>query len=226
MTKRPKAKKTASLVHERHFRRVGCQSLFGLDEAGRGALAGPVVAAAVALPLERQDLQKILRGARDSKEMRPGERAELGAIIKSIAAAWGIGACSAADIDAVGIVSATKRAMLDALAAAGRGGRQPDCLLLDYMLLPERRDLPQVSIVEGDKHSLSIACASILAKTARDAQLVALDRQYPEYGFAQHKGYGTAAHLRALEQHGPCAEHRRSFKPVAAALREASEEVG
>ena len=91
---------------------------------------------------------------------------------------------------------------------------EPDCLFMDYMLWPERRDIPQVSIVEGDKHSLSIACASVIAKVWRDSYMTELDAEYAQYGFAQHKGYGTAEHLRALHRHGPCALHRRSFKPV------------
>ena len=215
MPSRPRAAKTASLHHERHYFRVGCRYIIGMDEAGRGPLAGPVAAAAVALPLERDDLSRALRGVRDSKEMTPTQRQLLDATIKDIALTWGIGHSSAADIDRVGIVSATKAALQTALQhALDRSHIFPDCLFLDYMLFPERRDIPQVSIVDGDKHSLSIACASVIAKVWRDNHMAALDSLYPQYGFVKHKGYGTSAHRSALEQHGPCPEHRRSFAPV------------
>ncbi len=215
MRARPKIAKTASLNHERHYRRAGCQIIVGLDEAGRGALAGPVAAAAVALPLDRADLRKALRGARDSKEMQPRQRETLSAAIKDVALAWGIGQGSVAEINAQGILKASKLAMLRALEEVLGSGLEPDCLFLDYMLLPERRDLPQVSIVEGDKKSLSIACASIIAKVWRDARMGELGALYPAYGFAQHKGYGTAGHMYALTRHGVCTAHRRSFAPVA-----------
>ena len=211
-SKRPK---TASLTHERHFARAGCRHIIGIDEAGRGPLAGPVAAAAVALPLERNDLSSLLRGVRDSKEMSPAQRESLDATIKQLATVWGIGCSSAEEIDCLGIVPATKAAMQRALEhALANADIQPDCLFLDYMLWPERRDIPQVSIVDGDKHSLSIACASVIAKVWRDERMRELDAIYPQYGFARHKGYGTDAHRRALRRFGPCAEHRRSFEPV------------
>lgn len=207
--------KTASLRHERHFQRAGCQVIIGIDEAGRGPLAGPVAAGAVALPLERQDLKRLLSGVRDSKEMTPRQRELQAETIKSLALAWGVGHSGASEIDRVGIVDATKWAMQRALDQALDGGvLQVDCLFVDYMLLPERRDIPQVSIVEGDKRSLSIACASVIAKVWRDAYMRHIDAQYQHYGFAKHKGYGTEDHLRALRQFGPCDAHRRSFKPV------------
>ena len=215
MTESVRQKKTASLYHERHFQRAGCHIIIGIDEAGRGPLAGPVAAAAVALPLERRDLSQVLRGVRDSKEMSPLQRESLDGTIKQIALAWGIGHSSSSEIDSVGIVDATKAAMQRALEhALDESDLQPDCLFLDYMLFPERRDIPQVSIVNGDKHSLSIACASVIAKVWRDRHMRKLDAVYPKYGFAQHKGYGTLAHQRALLRHGPCAEHRHSFAPV------------
>ena len=215
MTESVRQKKTASLYHERHFQRAGCHIIIGIDEAGRGPLAGPVAAAAVALPLERRDLSQVLRGVRDSKEMSPLQRESLDGTIKQISLAWGIGHSSSSEIDSIGIVDATKAAMQLALERAlDKTNLQPDCLFLDYMLFPERRDIPQVSIVNGDKHSLSIACASVIAKVWRDSQMLELHAVYPKYGFAQHKGYGTLAHQRALLRHGPCAEHRRSFAPV------------
>jgi len=214
-----KRRQTASLSHERHYLRAGCRSIVGIDEVGRGPLAGPVVAAAVALPLERNNLSRLLRGARDSKAMSPAQREAVDGAIKELALAWGIGCSAAEEIDCLGIVAATKTAMQRALEQAlAKGNIQPDCLFLDYMLWPERRDIPQASIVDGDKQSLSIACASVIAKVWRDERMRELDAIYPQYGFAQHKGYGTDAHRRALRRYGPCAEHRRSFAPVRNAI--------
>ena len=216
MAERKTRIKTASLHHERHYFRAGYRQIVGLDEAGRGPLAGPVAAAAVALPLERTDLAKALRGVRDSKEMTATQRDHLSDKIKEVASVWGIGQSSVEEIDRGGIIGATKAAMQRALDNALEGtGLVPDCLFLDYMPWPERSDIPQLSIVDGDKHSLTIACASVLAKVWRDQYMQDLDRKYGDYGFAQHKGYGTPAHLRALRRSGPCAAHRRSFNPVA-----------
>lgn len=206
---------TASLRFEKEYLRAGYRVIIGIDEVGKGALAGPVAAAAVALPLYRDDLGKVLKGARDSKEMKAMQRLAADAIIKRTALAWGIGHSSAAEIDACGIKSATKLAMQRALEAAlARGDIAPDCLFLDYLPWPEQRDYPVCCIVKGDRLSLSIACASIIAKVWRDNYMTALHEQYPEYGFAQHKGYGTSAHITALKQQGPCPSHRASFKPV------------
>ena len=212
----PKSRsRTASLQHERQFFRAGYRQIVGLDEAGRGPLAGPVAAAAVALPLERADLTKTLRGVRDSKDMTASQREGLSDMIKDVASVWGIGQSSVEEIDRIGIVNATKTAMQRALDRALDGtGYLPDCLFLDYMPWPERSDIPQLSIVNGDKHSLTIACASVLAKVWRDQYMRNLDGHFEVYGFAQHKGYGTPAHLRALRRYGRCAAHRRSFHPV------------
>ena len=219
MSESNKRAKTASLQHERHYLRCGCRYIVGIDEAGRGPLAGPVAAAAVALPLQRPDLRRQLRGARDSKTMSAAQRESLDGTIKELALAWGIGCSSAEEIDRLGIVPATKVAMQRALQQAlAETSFLPDCLFLDYMLWPERRDIPQVSIVDGDKYSLSIACASIIAKVWRDARMRELDARYPQYGFARHKGYGTEAHRRALCRYGPCPEHRRTFAPVSSAI--------
>ena len=215
MVERSPASKTASLHHERHYYRAGFRRIVGIDEAGRGPLAGPVAAAAVALPLERQDLAKALRGVRDSKDMTASQREALSGAIKDVASIWGIGHSSAQDIDRLGIVAATKAAMQRALDHALDGSVYvPDCIFLDYMPWPERSDIAQMSMVGGDKHSLTIACASVLAKVWRDQYMQDLDGQYSNYGFARHKGYGTPAHLRALRQFGPCPAHRRSFGPV------------
>jgi ribonuclease HII len=194
---------------------MGCHLIIGIDEAGRGPLAGPVAAAAVALPIQQGDLSKSLRGVRDSKEMSAKQRSDAVEAIKEVALAWGIGNASAREIDSLGIVGATKVAMKRGLEAALEGTEwTPDCLFMDYMLWPECRDIAQVSIVNGDKLSLSIASASVLAKVWRDQFMLDLHRQVPQYDFAQNKGYGTAAHLDALKRYGPCEHHRRGFKPV------------
>ncbi len=215
MSKKAKKPKTASLIHERNYYNMGCRVIFGIDEAGRGPWAGPVSAGAVALPLHRKDLNKALAGVRDSKEMTPNQRESLVDTIKEVALAWGIGHTSAKEIDEMGIVPATKTAMQRALANALEDNElEPDCLFLDYMLWPERRDIPQVSIVSGDKHSLSIACASVIAKVWRDNFMLELDAEFPQYGFAKHKGYGTAEHRRAIEKYGPIEFHRQYYKPI------------
>ncbi len=207
---------TASLQHERHYQRAGYHIIVGLDEAGRGPLAGPVAAGAVALPLQRRDLGRRLRGARDSKQLTAAQREPLNTLIKQVALAWGIGQASPQEIDRCGIVPATQLAMYRALASLRETGIQADCLFLDYMLLPKCSELPQVSLVGGDQRSLSIACASILAKIWRDEHMRKLGERYPHYGFARHKGYGTSAHLHALREYGACPAHRQSFAPVRA----------
>lgn len=180
--------------------------LAGIDEAGRGALAGPVAAAAVILPVE-PDLMAELHGVRDSKQMSPQAREEWAGCIQRVALAWAVGFASNLEIDALGIVPATRLAVGRALAGLSV---RPEHLLVDYLALPDI-PLPQTSLIKGDARSLSIASASVLAKTARDHLLQRLDNDYPEYGFAAHKGYGTLAHRRRLAQFGPCPIHRRSF---------------
>jgi ribonuclease HII len=184
----------------------GVQRIAGIDEAGRGALAGPVAAGVVVLP-ERDGLIAQLRGVRDSKQMTPGQRAKWADELRLIALTWGVGLASAQEIDEFGIVPATR-------LAAQRALRQltfrPQHLLLDFLQLPEVT-LPQTPLVKGDERSLSIAAASILAKTFRDGLLCEYNRQYPGYGFAVHKGYGTAAHRLAMQRLGLTPIHRRSF---------------
>lgn len=215
MSDTPRKNKTASLIHERNYYNAGCHVIFGIDEAGRGPWAGPVSAGAVTLPLDRKDLSRALAGVRDSKEMTANQREALVDTIKEVAVAWGVGHTSAREIDNMGIIQATKTAMQRALTNALDGkDLEPDCLFLDYMLWPERRDIPQVSIVHGDKQSLSIACASILAKVWRDNFMLELDAEFPNYGFASHKGYGTKAHREALEQYGATDFHRKYYKPI------------
>jgi ribonuclease HII len=188
---------------------TGCTRVAGIDEAGRGALAGPVYAAAVVLPA-RSGIGEALRGVDDSKQLSARER-ELCAIrIAGCCAASGIGWASAAEIDDFGIVPAARLAVRRALQALDC---VPDHLLVDFLELPEI-PTPQTSLVKGDARCLSIAAASILAKTARDAEMARLAEAHPGYGWRENKGYGTAAHLRALERLGPSPLHRRTFAPI------------
>jgi ribonuclease HII len=189
----------------------GHSFIAGLDEAGRGPLAGPVVAAAVILPLS--DLDECLlcfAGVRDSKQVTTQAREHLYEVIMQHALAVGTGIGSVELIDEVNILQATKHAMRIALTQLAL---PPQALLLDALSLPEI-ELPQRSIIKGDERCLSIAAASIIAKVTRDRMMVQLHEEYPAYGFAQHKGYGTEAHLAALRQHGASPHHRRSFAPV------------
>lgn len=197
------------LGHERALWVNGALWVAGIDEAGRGPLAGPVVAAAVVLPQMKVPALG-LDGVRDSKKMSAAQRESWTAAIREIAVTYAVGQSSAQEIDTLGIVPATRLAAgraVEALAVC------PDYLLLDYLQLPEV-PIPQVSLVKGDMRSLSIAAASVLAKTSRDAVLVELDGIYPAYGFSQHKGYGTQAHLEAIRALGPSPVHRMSFAPL------------
>jgi ribonuclease HII len=193
----------------------GCRCVAGLDEAGRGAWAGPVVAAAVILPPDDPYLLHCLDGVRDSKQLAPAKRELLLDVICAQAVAVGVGAVPPADVDALGIVAATCQAMALALQALSPSA---DYLLIDYLPLPDS-PLPQVSLPKGDAHVLSIAAASIVAKVSRDRMMVDLDRQFPGYGFAQHKGYGTAVHQAALASLGPSPIHRFSFAPLQGMIR-------
>jgi len=197
----------------------------GIDEAGRGAWAGPVVAGAVILPRARRSAtwwtQAALRDlarARDSKLLSPAQRDALYEPIRRAALACATGAATNEEIDALGIVPATRLAMQRALHALAI---PPDALLIDALELPALT-LPQHALIHGDQRSLSIACASILAKVTRDRLMVELDAQIPGYGFAQHKGYGTAAHQAALQTLGASRAHRASFAPVREKTREES----
>ena len=200
------------LSFEQALWKEGLMLVGGIDEAGRGAWAGPVAAAVVVLPPDA-GLAARLVGVRDSKQMTPAQRAHWAVAIKSAAAAWGVGMASHQEIDSTGIVGATRLAVARSLAMLDR---LPQHLLVDFLPLPDIH-LAQTALVKGDARSLSIACASVLAKTARDALLTELDKCYPGYGFAGHKGYGTAFHRSALARLGPCPIHRLSFKPLSAA---------
>ncbi len=182
----------------------------GIDEAGRGAWAGPVAAGAVILPLEAATM-RWLRGLTDSKKLSAAARARFAELIRRVAVCYAIGWAEAIEIDRLGIVPATRLAMRRAI---GGLTSPPGGLVIDALKLPDvtvRQDV----FFFADAISLSVAAASVLAKTDRDARLVAMDGVWPGYGFAAHKGYGTAAHAAALLALGPCPEHRWTFRPVA-----------
>jgi ribonuclease HII len=206
----------ALLAVEDSARARGARLVAGVDEAGRGALAGPVFAAAVAFPEGA-----LVPGLDDSKVLAAEVREELAPRIRSVAAAWGVGSASAAEIDVLGIVPATFLAMRRALDVLAAPGGQPDLVLVDGFPIPSL-SIPQRAVVRGDATVACIAAASILAKTSRDAVLRGLDAASPWYGFASHKGYGSAAHLAALRRHGPSPDHRLSFAGVLSSGRTAS----
>jgi ribonuclease HII len=181
----------------------------GLDEAGRGALAGPVCVGAVILPDDNPLLSQTLSGTRDSKQLTPRHRTQLVPRIKVNACAWGIGLASADEIDALGIVAATRLAASRALEMLPFF---PHFLLTDFRLELPELDISQAAIVKGDQRSLSIAAASILAKTARDDLMREVDSQYPQYGFTRHKGYGTLFHREQIVALGHSPIHRKTFK--------------
>jgi ribonuclease HII len=195
----------------------GFHCIAGIDEVGRGPLAGPVVAAAVVLPREFNE-----DGIKDSKLLTALQRERLAPIIKAKAISWGLGIVKVQEIDRFNILKASLMAMAKACRALAPA---PDHLLIDgretipisLLKLPRAfylRPLRQTALIKGDRICVSIAAASILAKVARDQMMVDLDASYPQYGFAVHKGYGSAAHLAALRRHGPSPVHRRSFAQV------------
>jgi len=191
--------------HERELHLAGFARIAGLDEVGRGSLAGPVVAAAVVLPERHR-----IRGIRDSKVLPRARREALYELILDRAEAVGVGCIEVEVIDRINILQATKLAMREAL---GRLAAAPDHLLIDALSLRDV-DVPQRAIIDGDAISASIAAASIVAKVTRDRICDEFDRRYPSYGFARHKGYGTRRHVEMLVADGPCAWHRRTFAPI------------
>jgi ribonuclease HII len=200
------------LTFERRWWRQGYQRVAGLDEVGRGAWAGPVVAAAVILPPDRPRLSAALRGVTDSKQLTARQRERLAGVIGAAALAIGVGGAGAGEVDRDGLIGATRAAMERAIAMLSL---PPDALLVDALDLAPVVPLPQQAIVYGDSRSLSIAAASIVAKVARDRWMSGLDGRYPGYGFARHKGYGTPAHCAALARLGVSDVHRRSYAPIA-----------
>ena len=196
------------LGHESELRSLGYELIAGIDEVGRGALAGPVVAGAVILPFPA-DLPWF-ELVRDSKELNSRKRESLFKVIEKEAVAVGIGIVSHQVIDSVNILKATKLAMMQAVE---RLPKKPNFLLIDRLGLSQC-PIPQMGITRGDKTCLSIACASIIAKVTRDHMMEELDQVYPGYGFARHKGYGTTRHISCLRELGPSPVHRLYFSPV------------
>lgn len=194
------------IVFEQQARDAGYVLIAGLDEVGRGCLAGPVVASACILDLDR----KFPAGLDDSKKLTADTREEIAEELKHTAIAYAIGQVEADEIDRINILEATKKAMLLAIASLSVN---PDFLLIDALHL-KQTSLPQRAIIKGDSVSASIAAASILAKTYRDALMAEYALEYPQYGFDGHKGYGAASHFEALREHGPCILHRKSFRGV------------
>ena len=193
------------LLPERELRQEGFLFIAGVDEAGRGPLAGPVTAAAVILPADVEELP----GVFDSKQLKESEREELFAALYAVPGIrMSVASATPEEIDRLNILRATHEAMRRAVA----GLQEADFVLVDG--LPVQFLLPSKNIVKGDARCASIAAASIIAKVTRDREMMKLDELYPQYGFAKHKGYGTADHLEALQKYGPLPVHRKSFRPV------------
>ena len=201
--------------YENEARNAGYKLIAGGDEAGRGPWAGPVTAAMAILPDE-----PCIVGLNDSKKLTRNQRKELFEEIKEKAVAYGIGWASVEEIDKFNILEATRLAFQRAFEQLNP---QPDYVLLDFIKLPWLK-LPHQAFAKGETLSASVAAASILAKEARDIEMERLALEFPEYGFDNHKGYGTAAHMEALKKYGPCKLHRMSFKPIKALLEEIKEE--
>lgn len=201
------------LAFEIEYWGKGYRHIAGLDEAGRGPLAGPVSAAALILP-NRPGIAEALNGVQDSKLLTPKRREFWAEKIRAEACAWGVACAGVEEIETIGIGAAVRLAMKRALEQLST---HPDYLLIDFVRLKDI-SLPQTCLIKGDMRCLSIAAASILAKTARDHIMCELEERYPGYGFAQHKGYATQAHRQALERLGPCPVHRRNFSPVSMLL--------
>ena len=207
MVERPGESFSCSLRLERKLYQQGIQRIAGIDEAGRGPLAGPVVAAAVMLPLKFR-----LRGLNDSKQLSAVVRESYyEALVSNPEVVFAIGLASVAEIDRINILRATHLAMQRALTGLAA---LPEHLLIDGLPVPALT-LPQTAIVDGDARSFSIAAASVIAKVTRDRMMMSWHEEFPVYEFGRNKGYGTPEHLEKLRSHGPCLLHRRSFGPVA-----------
>lgn len=198
-------------IYEAQAARRGCRLVAGCDEAGRGALLGPLYAAAVIL-----DPNQPIPGVDDSKKLSAAERSEFAVEIRAKAIAFQVVAVEALEVDAINVYEASRAGMVRAIKALKPA---PDFILTDAMPLAPRDDaagfpIPYRSIIHGDARSVSIAAASILAKVERDARMQELDRLYPQYLLAKNKGYGTPDHFASLARYGPCPEHRQTFQPV------------
>jgi len=201
-----------SVTLENDFRKeLGLTFAAGVDEAGRGAIAGPVVAAAVVLPLDQPNELARLIEVNDSKQLTSKKRDYLYNLIMEVALSNGIGAAGPEEIDAIGIISANAAAMSMAVSQLDP---EAECLLIDGRMRLRKLQLHQKSIIRGDRLSLSIAAASILAKVSRDRLMIALDEKFPGYGFSSHKGYCTPQHVDALNKIGPSDVHRHTFRPL------------
>lgn len=205
------------LAWERQLWEAGYAAIAGVDEVGRGALAGPLVSAAVILPLQHEgviDAEPVWATIRDSKVLSARKRTSIASAIHDSGALISIAAVTCEEIDAMGITAANRTAMERAVLGLEV---QADMLLIDALTID--LDTAQIGIIDGDAQSLSIAAASIVAKVYRDALMVELASEWPAYGFERHKGYGTIRHVEALRTGGPCPHHRRSFAPVRNAIR-------
>ena len=200
---------------EKMLRFEGMSRVAGVDEAGRGSLAGPVVAAAV-IP----DPERLVPGVDDSKRLSPGLREELAEWVKEVSLSWAVASASAGAIDRVNVLEATRFAMENCVASLSP---RPDCVLVDAV--PLSTGIPTLPVFRGESLSYSIACASILAKVERDRRMGDLDREYPMYGFSANKGYGARKHLEALDRYGPSPIHRLTFRSVVPRLKLATEWV-
>lgn len=200
-----------TVLEELRLRSAGYERIAGIDEAGRGCWAGPVVAAAVVLPQAVLSNPSLLAGVDDSKKLLASQRETAFARVTELAEGWAVGVVPAHVIDSHGILVATRIAMQVALLSLPR---LPDALLIDAVTL-HHWPCPQRALIKGDARCLSIAAASIVAKVTRDRLMITAGQHWPAYGFAAHKGYGTAFHANALRVHGISTHHRRSFKPVA-----------
>lgn len=191
----------ALYAKESELHKKGYNFVAGFDEAGRGPLAGPVVASCVIL-----EPGSYIPGLNDSKKVPHGKREMIADMIKKNALSYGVGIINHEEIDGINILQATKKAMVSSLSSMKV---KPDYLIIDALTIPV--DIPQEGIIDGDAKCAAIAAASIIAKTYRDSIMVEMDALYPEYGFKEHKGYGTLRHMEALRRYGPCPIHRKSF---------------
>lgn len=200
-----------TLSYEAHLWNEGYATIAGVDEVGRGALAGPLTAAAVILPPQHQIERDAAfwSAVRDSKTISGTRRSVLAQEIAARCFAWSVAAIEVEELDEVGVGAANRIAMERAVMGLDC---EPDMLLIDAMTVDT--GVPQIGIIDGDALSLSVAAASIIAKVARDTEMIGYDQPWPVFGFARHKGYGVATHIAALREHGPCPIHRRSFSPV------------
>ena len=208
-------RKSPTFEYESALWQQGYSLIAGIDEAGRGAWAGPVMAGVVILPTDLSLAEK-LTCVMDSKLLKPAEREAAAAVIAETACCWAVGSADNREIDRIGVLPATRLAMQRALESLSR---RPEFLLIDYVNLT-RQLIPQLSIAKGDMLSFSIAAASIMAKVERDHWMESVCAEaYPQYGFEKHKGYGTALHADCIDQFGPCEYHRMTFHPLAKELK-------